>query len=106
MFELNKLLSLRKGKFMNLKEKFDEWIDFIDSKKKIIITTSLSILGFIVLIIIFLVSSDELSVSKESNILVKNIIACYSQKHFPFSDILGRKRYAETKLSKISSSLT
>ena len=49
---------------MNLKEKFDEWIDFIDSKKKIIITTSLSILGFIVLIIIFLVSSDELSVSK------------------------------------------
>ena len=58
---------------MNLKEKFDEWIDFIDSKKKIIITTSLSILGFIVLIIIFLVSSDELSVSKESNILVKNI---------------------------------
>ena len=62
MFELNKLLSLRKGKFMNLKEKFDEWIDFIDSKKKIIITTSLSILGFIVLIIIFLVSSEELSV--------------------------------------------
>lgn len=58
---------------MNLKEKFDKWIDFIDSKKKAIITISLSILGFIVLIIIFLVSSEELSVSKESNILVKNI---------------------------------
>lgn len=58
---------------MNLKEKFDECIDFIDSKKKSIITVSLSILGFIVLIIIFLVSSDELSVSKESNILAKNI---------------------------------
>ncbi|WP_286315872.1 UbiD family decarboxylase [Romboutsia ilealis] len=58
---------------MNLKEKFDECIDFIDSKKKTIITVSLSILGFIVLIIIFLVSSDELSVSKESNILAKNI---------------------------------
>ena len=28
---------------MNLKEKFDEWIDFIDSKKKIIITTSMMI---------------------------------------------------------------
>lgn len=58
---------------MNLKEKFEEWIDFIDSKKKTIITISLSILGFIVLVIIFLVSSEELSVSKESNILVKNI---------------------------------
>ncbi|WP_286312584.1 UbiD family decarboxylase, partial [Romboutsia ilealis] len=54
-------------------EKFDEFIDFIDSKKKSIITVSLSILGCIVLIIIFLVSSDELSVSKESNILAKNI---------------------------------
>lgn len=58
---------------MNLKEKIDKWVDFIDSKKKTIITISLSILGFIVLLIIFLVSSDELSVSKESNILVKNI---------------------------------
>ena len=58
---------------MNLKEKFDEWIDFIDLKKKNIITISLSILGFIVLLIIFVVSSNELSVSKESNILVKNI---------------------------------
>lgn len=58
---------------MNLKEKFDKWIDFIDSQKKAIITISLSILGFIVLIIMFLVSSEELSVSKESNILVKNI---------------------------------
>lgn len=58
---------------MNLKEKIDKWVDFIDSKKKTIITISLSILGFIVLLIIFLVSSDELNVSKESNILVKNI---------------------------------
>lgn len=58
---------------MNLKGKIDKWVDFIDSKKKTIITVSLSILGFIVLLIIFLVSSDELSVSKESNILVKNI---------------------------------
>ncbi len=58
---------------MNLKEKFDEWIDFIDFRRKTIITISLSILGFIVLLIIFLVSSNELSVSNESNILVKNI---------------------------------
>ena len=60
---------------MNLKEIIEEWIDFIDSKRKTIIKISLSILGFIVLTIIFLVSSNELSVSKESNILVKNIEA-------------------------------
>ena len=58
---------------MNLKEKFDECIDFIDSKKKSIITVSLSILGCIVLIIIFLVSSDELSVSKKVYIGLTNV---------------------------------
>jgi len=60
---------------MNLKEITEEWIDFIDSKRKTIIKISLSILGFIVLTIVFLVSSNELSVSKESSILVKNIEA-------------------------------
>lgn len=58
---------------MNLKEKLDELIDFIDSKKNVIVRALFSVLCAILLIIVFLVSSDELSVSKESNILVKNI---------------------------------
>ena len=58
---------------MNLKENLDKLIDFIDSKKKLILTALISALGVILLVIVFLVSSDELSVSKESNILVKNI---------------------------------
>ena len=58
---------------MNLKEKLEELIDFIDSKKKIIVRALFLVLCTILLIIVFLVSSEELSVSKESNILVKNI---------------------------------
>ena len=58
---------------MNLKEKLEELIDFIDSKKKIIVRALFLVLCTILLIIVFLVSSEELSVSRESNILVKNI---------------------------------
>lgn len=58
---------------MNLKEKLEELIDFIDSKKNVIVRALFLVLCAILLIIVFLVSSDELSVSKESNILVKNI---------------------------------
>ena len=90
---------------MNLKEKFDEWIDFIDSKKKIIITTSLSILGFIVLIIIFLVSSDELSVSKESNILVKNIEQRkYSIALNNYED--WEKEFSRSKMNRLNKSVS
>ena len=58
---------------MNLKENLDKLIDFIDSKKKIIVRALFLVLCTILLIIVFLVSSEELSVSRESNILVKNI---------------------------------
>ena len=58
---------------MNLKENLDKLIDFIDSKKNVIVRALFLVLCAILLIIVFLVSSEELSVSKESNILVKNI---------------------------------
>ena len=105
MFELSKLLNLRKGKFMNLKEKFDKWIDFIDLKKRTILTISLSILGFIVLLIIFLVSSNELSVSRESNILVKNIeqrkysIALSNYENW-------EKEFSKSKMNRLNKSVS
>nr|WP_303213053.1 UbiD family decarboxylase [uncultured Romboutsia sp.] len=90
---------------MNLKEKFDECIDFIDSKKKAIITISLSILGFIVLIIIFLVSSEELSVSKESNILVKNIEQRkYSIALNNYED--WEKEFSRSKMNRLNKSVS
>ena len=58
---------------MNLKEKLEQLIDFIDSKKNVIVRALFLVLCTILLIIVFLVSSEELSVSRESNILVKNI---------------------------------
>lgn len=58
---------------MKFGELFNKCLDFIDTNRKSIITASLSILGLILLAIIFFVSSDELSVGNESNILLKNI---------------------------------
>ncbi|RDY29460.1 UbiD family decarboxylase [Romboutsia weinsteinii] len=58
---------------MGLKERFEKIVDLIDSHRKTIVTASLSILGLIFLMIIFFVSSDEFSVSKESSILLKHI---------------------------------
>lgn len=58
---------------MNFKELFDKGIDFIDSKRKSIIKFSLSILGLILLSIIFFLSSEEFSVGSESQILLNHI---------------------------------
>ncbi|MGL5313133.1 MAG: UbiD family decarboxylase [Peptostreptococcaceae bacterium] len=58
---------------MKFGELFNKCLDFVDDHRKSIITASLSILGLILLAIIFFVSSDELSVGNESNILLKNI---------------------------------
>ncbi len=58
---------------MNIKERIDKIIDTIDENRKIIVTVSLSILGFILLFIIFFISSEELSVSSEASTLLKNI---------------------------------
>lgn len=58
---------------MIFKETFDKFIDFIDIHRKKIVTASLSMLGVIFLSIVFFLSSDELNVEKDSNILLKNI---------------------------------
>jgi len=90
---------------MNLKEKIGEWVDFIDSNKKSIIKISLSILGFIVLTIVFLVSSNELSISKESNILVKNIEARkYSIALNNYED--WEKEFSKFKMNRFNKSVS
>ena len=58
---------------MIFKEIFDKYIDFIDIHRKKIITLSLSMLGIIFLSIVFILSSDDLNVEKQSNTLLKNI---------------------------------
>lgn len=58
---------------MSFKELFDKSVDFIDNNRKRIATISLSMLGIMLLIIVFFASSDELSVSKESTQLLNNI---------------------------------
>lgn len=58
---------------MNFRELFDNLVDFIDNYRKSIVTVLISILGLILLIIVFFISGEELSVGNESSILLKNI---------------------------------
>lgn len=58
---------------MKLKELFDKITDFIDNNRGNITKILLSILAFIALIIVFFISSDEMSIGKEVDHLVKNI---------------------------------
>ena len=61
------------GKIMKFGELLNKCLDIIDNNRKAIITVSLSILGLILLALVFFVSSDEVSVGNEANILLKNI---------------------------------
>lgn len=58
---------------MRFREEFEKVIDFIDSKRKIIVTASISVLGVILLVIMLLVSSDEYNVGKEASKFLKDI---------------------------------
>ncbi|MFI3210652.1 MAG: UbiD family decarboxylase [Peptostreptococcaceae bacterium] len=58
---------------MDFKEILTSFFDKIDQYKKVIVTTCLSILGIILLSIIFILSSDKISVSDEADILLSNI---------------------------------
>ena len=58
---------------MKFGELLNKCLDIIDNNRKAIIAVSLSILGLILLALVFFVSSDEVSVGNEANILLKNI---------------------------------
>ena len=90
---------------MKIGELFNKCLDFIDVHRKFIITTSLSILGIILLSIIFFLSSDELSVSKESNDLLKLIEKRdYSQALDYYEQY--EEQYSVAKLNRLNKSVS
>ncbi|HSQ88248.1 UbiD family decarboxylase [Romboutsia sp.] len=90
---------------MNFKEVFDKCIDFIDIHRKTIMVASLSILGLIILIITFIISSEELSVEKESNILLKNIEQRkYSIALEHYNDY--QQEFSEAKMRRFNKSIS
>lgn len=90
---------------MGFKETFDKCIDCIDLHRKKIIIGSLSVLGLILLGIIFVLSGDELSVEKESNILLKNIESRqYTVAVDYYSDC--KKKFSESKMQRFDKSIT
>ena len=90
---------------MNFKELFDKGIDFIDSKRKSIIKFSLSTLGLILLAIVFFLSSEELSVGKESQILLNHIEqGKYSLANNYYNDL--KKSFTENKMKRFNKSVS
>ncbi len=90
---------------MNFKELFDKGIDFIDSKRKSIIKFSLSILGLILLTIVFFLSSEELSVGKESQVLLNHIEqGKYSLATGYYNDL--KKSFKENKMERFNKSIS
>lgn len=89
---------------MGFKELFDKSVDFIDSKRKSIITISLVGLGIILLAIVFFVSSDELSVSKEANVMIQNIEnRKYNIASNYYSDL--EKDFSKSKMDRFNNAI-
>ncbi len=90
---------------MNLKESFNKGVDFIDKHKKTIIAASLSILGLIILMVIFFISGDEFSIEKESNTLLKNIEQRkYSIALENYDDY--KDKFSEIKMKRFNKSIS
>lgn len=90
---------------MNLKESFNKGVDFIDKHKKTIIAASLSILGLIILMVIFFISGDEFSIEKESNTLLKNIEQRkYSIALENYDDY--KDKFSEIKMNRFNKSIS
>lgn len=91
---------------MNFKELFDKCVDFIDSKRKSIITVSLSILGLILLMIVFFISSEELSIGKESDALLKSIENRKYEYASQYYNNTLKKEFSESKMRRFNKSVS
>ena len=90
---------------MNLGNIFYKIAYYLDEKRKIIITICLSILGFIVRGFVFFLSSDEFSISDESNILLKNIEQRRYSEAVENYDTWSKK-FSESKMKRLNDSIT
>ena len=90
---------------MYLKEVFSKFTDFIDNNRSNITKLLLSILAAIALIIVLIISSDEISVSKEVNNLVQNIESRkYQIAHDYYEDL--EESFSESKMNRLNKSLS
>ena len=90
---------------MNLKENFDRFVDYVDENRKNIIAICLSFLGFLILLIVFILSSDELSISDEASILFENIekrnYSSALENYYKWE-----KEFSESKMKRLNNALT
>lgn len=90
---------------MSFKEWFDKSVDFIDEKRKHIVTISMSVLGVIVLIVLLFLSSDELTFSKEATTLLNSIEQRkYNSAINYYNNI--EKDFSEAKMNRFNNSVS
>ena len=88
---------------MKFKELFDKFADFIDNNRGNITKLLLSTLAFIALIVVFFISSDEMSISKEVDHLVKNIESRKYQIAYDYYETL-KSDFSGSKMSRFNKS--
>lgn len=90
---------------MYLKEVFSKFTDFIDDNRLNITKLLLSILASIALIIVLVISSDEMSVSKEVSDLVNNIESRKYQIAYDYYEDL-KESLSQSKMNRLNKSLS
>lgn len=88
---------------MKLKELFYKFTDFIDNNRGNIMKFLFLILASISLIVVFFISSDEMSIGKEVDHLVKNIEARKYQIAYNYYEDL-KNEFSESKMNRFNRS--
>lgn len=90
---------------MKLRELLDKFADFIDNNRENITKFLLVILASISLMIVFFISSDEMSISKEVDHLVKNIESRKYQIAYDYYEGL-KTNFSDSKMKRFNKSVS
>ena len=90
---------------MKLRDLLDKFADFIDNNRENITKFLLVILASISLMIVFFISSDEMSISKEVDHLVKNIESRKYQIAYDYYEGL-KTNFSDSKMKRFNKSVS
>ena len=87
--------------FETLRDQIEYGIDNIRASKKYLVSLSLSLVAFLILLIVLFISNSDFSVKKEANILVDDISSRkYAQAYDYYKDL--EKEFSASKMNKFN----
>ena len=95
-------MNLKKG-FDTLKNQIEYLIDNIKDNKKYLVSLSLSLVAFLILLVVLFFSNGDFSVSKEVNTLVDSISSRRYTEAYQYYENL-EKEFSASKMNKFNKS--